>query len=330
MAYGAWDHNKLQFGRETVAGTAVAATEIWRGVFSNIMDDRERVIVEENIGVLVTAERTYTSRFGATIATPATPLTFEQFPHILEAGVQTATPSGVDPAFVRTYAFPVNNSVNTIKTYTWESVNVIVTGDYREAQYCYVEEFEISGQAGEAVEMSATWRGRAVNTGAATALTTLIPVEEVLMNKCKLYLDPSGDTLGTTQKTGVFMGFNMRVRTGVVPVPVGDGSLFFAAHQFVKPEITFSLTLVLENGANVVSTERAAYEAEDVRLIRVEMTGSDANHLINLDFAAKWDSIDDYENTDGNTTVTLNGHAVYSQTDTLFWQCEVTNGRATL
>jgi hypothetical protein len=151
----------------------------------------------------------------------------------------------------------------------------------------------------------------------------------MILPKTKLYIDATGGTVGTTQKTGVLMGAQMNVTTGVVPVPVGDGNLYFAAHKFTRPNITFSITMELEDGG-VVAAERAIFESQAVRLFELELNGGNATHECVLQWAGKYDSISDYENSDGNTTVTFEGHAVYSSTDSLFWQCDVTNQVASL
>jgi len=327
--YGAWSHNKIQFGRESVVGTAVPATVIWRGPFSNLEDGRTIVNVDENVGLLINAERTYTSGLLGRLSMPATELTFAQVPHILEAGVKTATPTGTNP-YVYTYAFPTDNTVNTIKTYTIEAANAIVTADYREMAYSFVEEFTFEANAGEAWRMSANWVGRTIGTGTVTALSTLQTGNDIspwMLPLTKLYIDATGGTVGTTQKTGVLMGASMRVRTGLVPVMVGDGQLYFATHKFTKPEVTFSLTLELEQntGASVVAAERVIYEAYATRLFRLSGDGPSASQSVVITWAGVYDRIGNYTNSDGNTTVTLEGHAVYSSADTLFWSCAVEN-----
>ena len=42
---------KLQYGKETTAGTAVAATAVWRGI-GTIQDNLETVFPAEDIGIL--------------------------------------------------------------------------------------------------------------------------------------------------------------------------------------------------------------------------------------------------------------------------------------
>jgi hypothetical protein len=330
MSYGGWYHNKMQFGRESTAGTAVAATEIWRGAFGGLTDDRRIEVVDENVGILFTSERSYTAAYLGRCNMPATPLTFEQYPHILEAGIMTATPTGTAAPYTYTYTMATGNTVNTIKTYTLEMVNSVVAGDYREMPYCFVEEFTVSGDAGGPLTVAANWVGRQLNTGTATSLSTLLTVEEALLARTKLYIDASGGTVGTTQESGVLMGLELRCRTGIVPVPVGDGSLYFAAHKFTRPEVTVSLTLELEDSAGTVAAERAAYEAQTVRLVRLDTDGSSASRNIYHDMAVKWDSVSDYQNADGNTTVTFDGHVVYSSADDLAFEVAVTNTRANL
>jgi hypothetical protein len=194
-----------------------------------------------------------------------------------------------------------------------------------------VEEFTLEGAAQEAWKMSATWFGKRPVTSTPTALSTLVSVETAMLPMTLLYIDATGGTIGTTQKTGVLMGAQIRVRTGLVPLPVGDGSLSHSNYKWTKPEITYSLTLELEEdtGASTVATERAARFGKTVRLMRLSNSGSGSN-AFTISFAGIHDSVGDYTNSNGNTTVQISGHAVYSAADTLFWSMTVINGVATL
>ncbi len=329
-AYGPFTMNKKALGRETVFGTGVAATTLWRGPFSMIEDASEVVTVDENVGLLVQAERTYFTKHMGRLAMPSTELTFEQVGHILEAGVKTVSPTGTNP-YTRAYAYPTDNSVPTPKSYTIETYNNLADVDALEMNGALVEEFTFEGNAREAWKMSSTWFGRRPVTTTPTSLSTLVTVEEALIPKTLLYIDATGGTVGTTQKSGVFMGAQVRVKTGLIPLPVGDGNLYHSTYKWTKPEITFTITMELEKdgAASMVSTERTAFTNRTVRLFKLKCTGSGSKEF-SVSFAGVYDSVGDYTNSDGNTTVQLSGHAVYSSADTLFWSTTVVNTIATL
>ena len=328
--YGPFTMNKTALGRETVFGTGVAATTLWRGPFSMVEDSSEVVTVDENVGLLVQAERTYNTKHAGRLAMPSTELTFEQVCHILEAGVKAATPSGAGP-YTRIYTYPVDNTVPTPKSYTIETYNNLADVDAQKMVGGLVEEFTFEGNAREAWKMSSTWFGRRPASATPTSLSTLVTVEEVLIPKTLLYIDATGGTVGTTQKAGTFMGAQVRVKTGLVPLPVGDGNLYHSTYKWTKPEITYTITLELEKdgAASQVATERTARLNRTVRLIKLIATGSGSKSFA-IQFAGVHDSVGDYANADGNTTVQLSGHAVYSSADTLFWNCTVVNSVATL
>lgn len=322
MSYGPFSMNKIQLGRETTAGTAVAATSIWRGPATDIVDESEHVNADEDVGILVPTDREYIASQRATLAMPETELTFEQILHILEAGVKTAAPTGTGP-YVYTYAFPLSTTLNTIRTYTIETGNAVV-GDVNEMEYGFVEEFTLSGEAGASWMMSANWVGRRKSTTTFTGALSLVTVEPALFNKTKLYINDTGGTIGTTQVQGVMVSAEVNVVTGVVALMTGDGNLYFTSHKFVPPEITFSIKMELENNTGVVAAERAKWVAKSFRLVRLNLSGAGTSS-INIDIAAKWLNVSEYENSDENTVVTFEGVGRYSSADALFATITVTN-----
>lgn len=327
MAYGTTTYNKVQFGRESTAGTPVAATKIWRGKAAMIEDDRAIKVVEEEVGILVPAERSYVASVIARMNLPQTELTFEQFPHVLEGGIHTVTPTGTGP-YVYAYVFPTDTTQPAIKTYTIEAGNALVSADHHEMAYSFVGEFELNGQKQEAWMINSGWMGRQANQASMTALTTLEAVEEAKFQNTLFYIDATGGTIGTTVKSGVLLSARLRYRTGLVPVFTADGQLYFASHKRVRPSLDFSIKMELET-ASVVAAERAFFKSQAVRLFKLGIAGS-GSKAISLEWAGKYDSISDYENDDDNTVVTFNGHAVYSQADSLFAKVTVTNSLATL
>lgn len=327
MTYGAFTYNKLQLGGESSSGTAVAADFIWRGPYGDVEDGRTRNVSEEQVGLLVPAERSYDSRLTAMLTMPETELTYEQFPHILEAAIKTVTPTGSGP-YVYPYAFPTGTTPNTLRTYTVEAGNAVVTGDIREVPYCFVESFTLSGTTGEAWKMGATWRGQRVITSSFTAALSLQSVEEAIFSNTSVFIDATGGTIGSTRVSGVLVAASFDVTTGVIPVFTGDGVLYYTAHKFTRPTINFTLTLELHSGGRV-RTERTQYENNTVRLVRLSCPGTSNRNMV-IDFAAKYDTVGGYENTEEDTTVQLQGHVVYSPADTLYFKTEITNNLSAL
>ena len=328
MAYGPFSANKIQIGAETTAGTAVAADIVWRGPATSIVD--ERVIMrpgaEESVGLLVPTDRAYVAQLLARCQFPETEATYEHLPHILAAGIKNASPSGAGPY---TYSYsPGTSSANTIKTYTIETGNTIADDAY-EMEYAFVESFTLTGRVGESWKVSANWVGRQSTATNLTGALSLSALEEILFQKTKLYIDATGGTIGTTQKTGVLLEASVTVNTGIQPVFAADGNLYFASHKVTVPTLEFSITLELDGTSGVVEAERAIHASQAVRLIRLITTGT-SNREFTLDIAGKYDSVGAYQNSNGNTTVQLSGRAVYSSTDSLYFTFEIDNNLTAL
>lgn len=305
---------KLQLGREVSAGTACAATVVWRGPASTMQDLRELVVPDENVGYLGPIDRGYFPMVGAQLEIPETELTFEQFPHILEAGVKTATATAngasADQGYI--YEYPVaTTAAPTIKTYTIETGN---DQGAHEMEYGFVETFTLTGAPSEAWKIASTWRGRQKT---ATTFTSLTPaaVEEALFNKTKLYLDASGGTIGATQKTSTFVGASIQVATGMQAVFTGDGNSYFSFLKCVGADITGSLTLEYDAVGAAMET---AFAAGTTYLLRLDILGASlaagatpfTTKLIRFDAAVKLLSVTPLDSMDGNDTITINWRAV--------------------
>lgn len=279
--------------------------------------------VEQQIGLLVPIHASYVSAELATLAIPQTPLTFEQVLHVFEAGIETATPSG-SGTYTRVYNWSTG-AANTIKTYTIETGNAIA-GDVNEMEYSFVQEFTVSGAATEAWMIESTWNGRQKTPTAFTGSLSVPSVEEAIFGKTQFYIDAGGGTIGSTAIVGVLKSVEINVTTGLQAVPTGDtNALAFAAVKQIPAEITYSISIELENTTGVVAAERAAYEAQTTRLIRLKCNGT-SSRMFQVDFAGRHTSVQPYQNEDGNTIVTFEGEARYSSTDALFCEFTVING----
>jgi hypothetical protein len=289
-------------------------------------DLREVVPVEEAIGQYANELRAYIAQDGAQITLDSTPCTFEQFPHICEAGIQTVTPSGTESPYTYSYSFPADTTTEpTLKFYTIEYGDA---EDNDEAEYCFVESFELSGAAGEAVMMSAVWRGRQMTASAATSSLSLPSVEEVLFNKGTLYIDDSGGTIGTTQISNSFVEFTFSVTTGWVPIETAEGNLYFSFAKLTEPDISLSITA--EHTSDWDSAgEKANWDGETVRLVRISFAGT-SSRLLRIDCAGIWMHFSSTEDRDGNSVLTGDLMVGHSDTDSLYCDIVVQNALSTL
>lgn len=332
MTTGVKALRKIQLGRETTPGTAVAATSIWRGL-GVLSDDRETVFPEEDVGILGGVDRAYVPKLAASLSMGSVEATYQQILHLLEAGILTATPTadGVGTDFIYEYPFPTT-SLPTIKTYTLEGGD---NAGAEEMEYAFVQSLTLEGSAGEALMMSADWVGRKVTPSTFTGALSIPAVEDILMSKAKVYVDAVGGTIGTTQLTQTVLSMNLQYNTGLVPVWTADGELYFTMHKNVMPEATLELTF--EHNAACIA-EKAIWRAGTPRQIQIKWEGSAfgtpgttySNHTLILNLAGKWETFGPLDDSDGNDTITATFRARYNSTAALFGKLIVVNELATV
>ena len=83
MTQGIKALRRIQLGAESVAGTQVAATTLWRGT-GTIQDNLEQVFPEEDIGILPGVDRSYIPKVEAMLSLSQTEATFQQLPYLFE------------------------------------------------------------------------------------------------------------------------------------------------------------------------------------------------------------------------------------------------------
>ena len=320
---------KIQIGKETTAGTAVASTLKWRGT-GTIEDQREVIFPDEDIGYLSGVARNYCPKLLAAFAFDAVPATFEQLPIVLSAGVKNVVSGTTDTGGsgkVYTYTFPTT-AANSITSWTIEG------GDDTQAEemeYSFVESFEISGNGGEALQVSSNWVGRQVSKTTFTAgVTTPATVEEVLFGKGKLYIDAT--IIGTTEKAATLLGMGLSVNTGWITKFAADGNLYFSFAQSTKPEVLLNVTF--EHNATAVA-EKDAWIAKTARLLRLQFAGNAlttagtfSTKILRIDLAGKWEKFDKIGEMNGNDIVTGTFRAGYDVTAAKFAEIKVVNETA--
>lgn len=319
MAGGKWAQ-KLQMGKETTAGTAVAATTIWRGPASNLQTDNDVQMVEEEVGIAINTDRSYIPSLGASLSMAATPATFEQFPYLLEAGVEAINTgsTGGGSAWIRTYDVGLT-ALKTIQSFTLES------GDNQqaeEAEYCFVTDLTLSGEKKSSIMMSANWIGRQTTNASFTGALAVPTVEEIL-GAGSLYIDGTGDTYGDSQVTQTLLGFSLNLTTGWRPKWFMDtGNLFFEYHYFDKDSFSAELELKYEHNTAVSTTEKAAFKAQTPRLFRLEFPGTALTtagtdfsfKTLRIDAVGKYTGWSAVESEDGNSIINATVKIGYNET----------------
>lgn len=324
---------KIQLGKETTAGTAVAATNIWRGL-GTIEDQREIVVADEDVGVLLRPSRPYTARYQAGLTLEPVEATFEQLPYILEMGMKGIWTAGTaDAGSGKVYAYSVGTTAaQTINTFTIEG------GDNEQAEemeYAFCRSFTLSGDSGQAWMMSAELVGRQVATASFTTSISIPTVEEMLFPKTTLYINTAG-SVGTTSKSNTLMAAELNVsNTGFVPVYTADGQLYFGWHKGQGAEAT--LTLTFEHETTSIA-EIAAWRAGTERAIRLLTTGAalattGTTHTTKkmiIDCWGRWERFTKLGDRDGNDIVEGTLRIGYSPTAAKALEITIVNELATL
>lgn len=309
---------RIQLGAESTAGTAVAATALWRGM-GTLDDEREVVNVEEDIGYLGGVDRTYVSSLGGAITFEETPATFEQLPYLLAAGIKNVTSGTADTGgsgYIYTYTF-ATTSTNTVQSYTVEG------GDNQQEEEMYygvVTSVGLSGAGGEALSMSADWVGRQVQKGTFTTQPSVPTVEEILVSKGTLYIDAASGTIGSTAVSDTLLSYELSIETGIIRKWTGDNnSLDFSFIQYTDYMVELSVTF--EHNGSAVS-EKDNWRNETARLIRLDLAGSSlttagSSHsakLLRLDLPGKWTDFEALSDQDGNDVVAGTFRSQYDPT----------------
>jgi len=296
---------KIQMGLETVAGTAVAATALWRGL-GTMEDTREVVFPEEDVGLANPLDRNYIPKLAGEIQFNDIEATFEQIPYILESGIDSQTPAqdGTGSDYIYTYTIPTATQGDW-KTYTIEAGD---DNQAEEMEYAICTEFGIKGKAGEALMMSATWRGRQVTNTSYTGAISIPTIEDILFSRGRLYVNATSTYPATAQLTNTFLEMDLKVTTGLTPVFTGDGQLYFSFVKRQGMEVTLDITF--EHDASAVA-EKTAWRNQTARAVRIDFTGSAlgtpgttySTKRFIIDLVGRWQKFDKIGDQDGNDII---------------------------
>lgn len=323
---------RCQIGKETTAGTAVAATSILRFENGFLDDQREVVHVSENVGYLSKVNRTNTPKLLGNLSMSGA-ATFEQICYVLESSIKTVSASadGSGSGKVRTYPAETT-AANTIVTYTLEG------GDNQQAyemEHAFAKSWTLSGAGGNSLQLSADWFGRQIQKATFTGSLSLPSVDEINFGEGKLFIDGVSGTMGATQVSNTWLDFSLKYNSGLQEQFTGTGQKYFSHIEHTGPEITLDLTL--EHDANAVSLFDA-FQAETPYQVRLLFEGpalttagtTYSKKTLRIDLVGKVEKWGTPKDANGVNTVPVTLRCAYDGTCAKFFEMVVVNQLASL
>lgn len=289
---------RVQLGKETTAGTAVAATAIVRAPKVATLEDMTSVHptgIDETIGFASGTDRVLIESTSGRLVLGDMDCTPQQLPYFLQMGVANVSPTGTNP-YTWTWTASTT-SQPTIQSYTVEA------GDdqqgYR-AAYGFTSKVRIHGKAAlknSNAMMSATVEALQPSTNALASLSP-VSVEGLLANKMKLYIDAVSGTVGTTLITNQPAEFDFDYTTGFAWFFAGGTGLVQPIKPiFTKPKALLKLRLWHDSTA---VTEYANFQAGTARLIQIELPGATpASSDVKVALAGFWSKWSDLKEEGG-------------------------------
>lgn len=325
---GRYGLSKAQAGFETTAGTAVAATMIWRGTAVHIDDQRVVTEVNESVGIFGGADRSYIARNLAQLAVNETEATYEQLPYLFvmmfgmnKTGVADGSGSS---GYVYTANIPETAAPSmTGRFMTWETGDDIQA---HEMEYTHALEINLKGTGGEAVMVTATLQGRKSSRTTFTGALTLADVEEILASKGALYIDAIGGSYGSSQISQQLLAFDITFTARWVPKFTLDGSLDFTFVHYTGHEIRGSLTFEHDSTSIVGSGDQIdLWRSQTAQKMRLEFTGAaygtagtgttfDGTSGLRIDLPFKWTRFAPISEQDGNSIIVADFYSRYNAT----------------
>lgn len=317
---------KIQVGKETDHGTAVAADTRWVGEITLPDQDREVVIPEAGAGLRVPGilDNAYVERVladGISYGSGDQGGYFQILPALLSMCVmnEVGTEQNVGEGdYLWEFDFPLT-AAEDVDSFTIE------VGDDTQAYemaYCLARSLTITGNAetGEST-ISADIFGDEIATADFTAAQTISAVQYINPKLTTLAIDDTWAGLAGTPLTAALLDWSLTINGGVHPKRRGSSSLQFDSHG--QDKISVDLSLTLERTAAVV-TEAAKFYATttDPRFIQLEIDsgviiGAGANHKLTIQLAAiptAWSLMG--SDQDGNTLDVVQYKVGYDLTGT--------------
>lgn len=264
---------KGQYGKETVRGTAVAATKRWWGSIS-VPKDRTIQHPEYELGIRAASGNTDIRQILVDgLKLEATDGYYQALPAIfgilLKGGV-TATEQTTGKA---DYLWDFTPSLTALAA---PDTLTVQYGDNDQAyavEYVMGKTFTIESNAGEdaAAKISLDCFGKQISkTTFTSSITAPATVEPIVANTMQMWMDGTWANLGTTAQTSTLRKAKIEIGTGNHPKFFAEGAKTLSSYG--EGDIYGAVQMTLEGGANAVAI-LDAYQAGTPKALRFKWTG---------------------------------------------------------
>lgn len=293
---------KVQYGKESTRGTAVAATKILAGTqVSALSADRKPRAVPENIGVRAEAMRSVVDQYLVQESLAIQNGYFQILPMLfgcgLKGGVTAAEVTSGQHDYLWTFtpslAFGVANSPDAITLEKGDDTQAF------EAEYCQFERIKISGQVaqgaeGAPVSIEAEMFGRQWTATTFTGSLSIPTVTGMNAKLARFYLDTSWAGLGGTEIANALRAFEIDILTGMHPSFSGSGSKTFNKSEEGLIAVMMTLTLEGKIAADAIWDLFHA-DPQGLAVAQIQINGpaigTGGNHNLSIGVSGMWDEV---------------------------------------
>lgn len=313
---------KIQYGKETVHGTAVAATRLLPVSVPPIKADRKPTYPREDVGVLADATRSYFSSRLVKDSLKWDSAYFQLLPMLFSCGLK----GGLTPAeqtagqadYLWAHAPAMDGTSNAQDSLTIERGD---DGFEVETEYVMFDHIKISGEINQdggdsSMQIEAGYFGRQNSVTTFTDALTIPALTPINSKLSRLYIDPAWANVGATEKTGTLRAYDIEIMTGLHPKFHGSGYEYFDTHG--EGPIAVMGAFTFEGNANAAAIY-TAHLAQTLQVIRLKtegpQIGTGAKHLFQLDFCGTWEEVIPLAGeSNGNNLWTAVLHGFYDPT----------------
>ena len=291
--------SKVQYGKETTRGTAVAATKLMLGKVPAVGSDRKPVFPSEDVGINTPAVRSVIHQYLYQNTLSTEHGYFQQMPVLFGCGLKGGvtpteiTPSQLDYLWTQTPSLVsgVDNAQNAMTIELGDDTQAF------EAEYAMIERIRISGNVAQGqdaspVSVEADFFARQLTPTTFTGAIALPAAEPMNAKLAQFYLDTTWAGVGGTEKTNILRAFDIEILTGLHPKFSGSGNKYFNEHGQGMISVTANFTLEGTTAADAIFD---AQQAKTFQVIRLKITGSQlgtgTNHSLSIDIGGEWESV---------------------------------------